>query len=579
MLKTYSARTMADALAQVKKDLGSDAVIVHTRTFRVGGMLGVGGKPVVEITASSDASLVKPTVRRAPTRVVGRAPLPGGAPGALATSIEPKPIRAIDAPQAPATNLMAGGYAPPGGSLPYATHPASLQRPSPPPPDLGSAPAALAAVTAAPPPAPAPPMPQAPVPAPASASPPVPVNQPTTQSTTLMASPGVKPQPKADAAMTGRVVVPSTLEWPPPGLKPAPPQAKAVQPAQPAPPPPSPQAPPAPAPQSQSLHERVTPPPGGSVEQELGELRRMVGQVLQSTRRTEVRSGSVLRYDAPLPEPLMALYLKLIEADVRSEIAEAIASGVRDELSASELNDPQIVRETLLRQIESRLQTVRQTPPLHSERGRATVVALIGPTGVGKTTSVAKLAATYKLRHGRNVGLITADTYRIAAVEQLRTYAGIIGLPLHVVRTPQETRSAIESLREMDVVVLDTAGRSQNDARRLDELKAHLDEASPDQTHLVLSTTVGARVLKRTTERFSALAPDRMILTKLDEAESLGLVLDAAEQTGMPVSYVTTGQEVPDDIEPAESSRLARLILDGPASAEEGVGALEGTPE
>ena len=274
----------------------------------------------------------------------------------------------------------------------------------------------------------------------------------------------------------------------------------------------------------------------------------------------------------------MALYMQLIEADVRPEVAESIASAARDELSLAELEDPQIVRETLLRRVESRLRTVRVTPPLHSERGRATVVALIGPTGVGKTTSVAKLAATYKLRHGRSVGLITADTYRIAAVEQLRTYAGIIGLPLHVVRTPQETAHAIASLSDMDVIVLDTAGRSQNDARRLDELKAHLDAASPDQTHLVLSTTVGPRVLKRTIERFTQLGPDRMILTKLDEAESLGLALDAAEQTGVPISYVTTGQEVPDDIEPADPTRLARLILDGPGCADNGVGAVEGSP-
>ena len=314
------------------------------------------------------------------------------------------------------------------------------------------------------------------------------------------------------------------------------------------------------------------------MEKELSELRKLVGQVLQTTRRTELTSGAAVRYDAPMPEPLLALYMRLIDADVRADAADAIATEVRNELSLAELEDPQIVRATLLRRLETRLPVVRETAPLHADRGRSTIVALIGPTGVGKTTSVAKLAATYKLRHGRNVGLITADTYRIAAVEQLRTYAGIIGLPLHVVRTPQETASAIQSLRDMDVVVLDTAGRSQNDAKRLDELNAHLDAATPDQTHLVLSTTVGPRVLKRTTERFCALNPDRLILTKLDEAESLGLALDAVEQTNKPISFVTTGQEVPDDIEPADPSRLARLILDGPGSAEEGVGALEGTP-
>lgn len=559
MLKTYTARTMADALAQVKNDLGADAVIVHTRAFKVGGVMGVGAKPIVEITASSDTSLVKPSMRRVPTRTVGRAPLPGGPPRQnLATTIEPKPIRESQ-PQpreSASRQATASDYGASAGQAHPRNTPAST-RPEPAPTGLNAAPAALAAFTAHN----ARPQ-QSPTPPP---SPPAQASAPQ--------------RPAPDPAAGDRVIVPSTLEWPPPGMRPGAP-SPASAPKDPARAPRSAPSPPpdSSTPHPQPLQARVTPPVGGSVEQELGELRRLVGQVLQSTRRTEVRSGSALRYDAPLPEPLMALYLQLTEADVRTEVAEAIATEVRDELSAAELQDPQIVRQTLLRRIESRLRVVRETPPLHSELGRASVVALIGPTGVGKTTSVAKLAANYKLRHGRNVGLITADTYRIAAVEQLRTYAGIIGLPLHVVKTPQETAAAIESLRDMDVVVLDTAGRSQNDARRLDELKAHLDAASADQTHLVLSTTVGPRVLKRTTERFTGLAPDRMILTKLDEAESLGLALDAAEQTGLPVSYVTTGQEVPDDIEPAESSRLARLILDGPASADEGVGALEGTP-
>lgn len=571
MLKTYSARTMAEALAQVKQDLGSDAVIVHTRTFKIGGVLGVGAKPVVEITASSDTSLVSPNTRRAPTRTVGRSPLAEPQATPPASTIEPKPA---PTPQAPIVPTMAGAYTPPGAAAPVSslldTQPLKPQADPPivQTPTARRSPADLAALASPPTPSQAP-QPTAPTPTPTPAS-----------------------RPTEPTPPPARVVAPSTLEWPPPGFEPGQGAPQAAQPVSPRPQPqpeqprPQPQLQPKPEapkqrpaePTPRSLHERVTPPVGGSVEQELGELRKLVGQVLQSTRRTEMTSGSAVRYDAPMPEPLMAQYMKLIDADVRADVADAVATEVRNELSVAELEDPQIVRATMLRRLETRLPVIRDAAPLHADRGRSTIVALIGPTGVGKTTSVAKLAATYKLRHGRNVGLITADTYRIAAVEQLRTYAGIIGLPLHVVRTPQETTAAIQSLRDMDVVVLDTAGRSQNDARRLDELKAHLDAATPDQTHLVLSTTVGPRVLKRTTERFCKLQPDRLILTKLDEAESLGLALDAVEQTNKPISFVTTGQEVPDDIEPADPSRLARLILDGPGSAEEGVGALEGTP-
>lgn len=299
-----------------------------------------------------------------------------------------------------------------------------------------------------------------------------------------------------------------------------------------------------------------------ALEREMGELRRMMGQVLQSARRAEARSGGVgAAFGGAAPEPLLDLYTKLTEAEVDADEAERIVGEVRDELGPDELRDQRIVRETALRRIERRLPTRVEAPGERKADGRPSVIALIGPTGVGKTTTVAKLAATYKLRHAKKVGLVTTDTYRIAAVEQLRTYAGIIGLPLKVAMTPADVASAIESLSDCDVVVMDTAGRSQNDAKRLDELKAFLGAAGADQTHLVLSTTVGRRVLERTIERFGALEPDRAILTKLDEAESFGVILEAARLCGLPISYVTTGQEVPDDMEAARPERLARMVL------------------
>jgi flagellar biosynthesis protein FlhF len=307
------------------------------------------------------------------------------------------------------------------------------------------------------------------------------------------------------------------------------------------------------------------------LREQLASMQKMMGQVLESTRKTAVAVGSGKdEHSLPsgeMPAPLFALYAQMMDNDVPAELAEKLIGQVRDQLDARELRDPIIVRQALLRAIEGTIRT-RSESLLSidhmSSLGRPRVIALVGPTGVGKTTTVAKLAATYKLRHQKKVGLITSDTYRIAAVEQLKTYAGIIGLPLKVVSSPQEMHEAVEALHDCDIVVVDTAGRSQNDRRRLDELAEFAGAAKPDETHLVLSTTVGDNVLRKTAERFKALGPDRCILTKLDEAVTTGPIAGLCDRIGLPLSFVTVGQEVPDDLEPARVDRLARCVLDGP---------------
>ncbi len=188
-------------------------------------------------------------------------------------------------------------------------------------------------------------------------------------------------------------------------------------------------------------------------------------------------------------------------------------------------------------------------------------MALVGPTGVGKTTTIAKLAANYRLKEKRRVGLITVDTYRIAAVEQLRTYADIIDLPMQVVSTPREMREAVGRMDDLDMILLDTAGRSPKDEVRIQELRAFLTEADADEVHLVLSSVASARVLEQTAERFAAVGTTALILTKLDEATGLGNILPLVRTSRLPLSYLTNGQNVPDDIEVAESMRVARLIL------------------
>jgi flagellar biosynthesis protein FlhF len=188
-------------------------------------------------------------------------------------------------------------------------------------------------------------------------------------------------------------------------------------------------------------------------------------------------------------------------------------------------------------------------------------VALIGPTGVGKTTTIAKLAAHFHLREHRRVGLLTVDTYRIAAVDQLRTYADIIDLPMEVVSTPREMRMALAKLADCELVLMDTAGRSPSDVTRIQELKILLQEARADEVHLVVSGVSTISSLKNTVSQFCTVGATGLLVTKLDEVTGLGNLLHLLRGCRLPLSYVTNGQNVPDDILPADARKLARRIL------------------
>jgi flagellar biosynthesis protein FlhF len=180
---------------------------------------------------------------------------------------------------------------------------------------------------------------------------------------------------------------------------------------------------------------------------------------------------------------------------------------------------------------------------------------------VGKTTTIAKLAANFHLRDRHHVGLITVDTFRIAAVEQLRTYADIIDLPMEIVSTPREMRQAVERFADLDLVLVDTAGRSPGDEVRIQELKCMLAEARADEVHLVLSSVASLPGLQRAAERFARAGTTALLLTKLDEATGLGNLLPLLASCRLPLSYITHGQSVPDDITAAAPRQLARWIL------------------
>jgi flagellar biosynthesis protein FlhF len=273
-----------------------------------------------------------------------------------------------------------------------------------------------------------------------------------------------------------------------------------------------------------------------------------------STELTRRSTDSSVQH---LPAALFELYTDLIEAELEERIAQEFIEQLRSDTTV-DLTDIFAMRGEITRLVENEIHV---SGPLRASAGEGRVVALVGPTGVGKTTTIAKLAANYRLRENKTVGLITVDTYRIAAVEQLRTYAEIIDLPMEVVSTPREMREAIARMKSLDLVLMDTAGRSPRDEVRIQELKAILAEASPAEVHLVLSAVSGAKSLTTTAERFATVGTTSMIITKLDEATGLGNLLSAVRGCRLPISYVTDGQNVPDDIQVAQKRAIALQIL------------------
>jgi flagellar biosynthesis protein FlhF len=439
---------MAEVLAKVKRDLGPNAVILHTRTIRKGGVMGVGGRTLVEVTASADARALAKAERRA---VVGSQ-----------TQASSKTKQAIN--QIPPVKAQA----------------------------------AYSAV----------------------------------ESTT--------PKPSTEI---------SSLT--------------------------------------------------SALRGEMKELRSMVRELLD-------RPAGDAR--AAMPEELQKMYSDLLASEVADEVAREVINEAKHRLGQlqSALQErcrannrrtangsqkaPHINAKKALHDLvpvvaaECIERMLPKAEPLQLQpNGGTKFVAFVGPTGVGKTTTIAKLAAQFKLREKCRVAMITIDTYRIAAVDQLRAYADILDVPLQVVLTPQEMAAAIQRMRDVDLVLIDTAGRSQRNKDRLHELRAFLEAArkataatregnehrlSAMETYLVLSCTTRPDQMVEVAKEFSFLGLDRVVFTKLDEAVGLGVILNVAKKLDLQLSYLTTGQEVPDDIEVGNRRRIAELILNRNAPAQ-----------
>ena len=286
------------------------------------------------------------------------------------------------------------------------------------------------------------------------------------------------------------------------------------------------------------------------VRRELRELRELVQVLVAETP------------GAAIPLECAPHYKRLIEIGVSRKAAAALMSAVVRSSDADVIRDPRVFEQRL--DIEVR-KTVRVTGGIGLSAGVCKRVALAGATGVGKTTNLAKLAATYAVTHRARVALITADTYRVAAPEQLRVYANIIGVPLYVANDAAEMRKALDAARACDLVLIDTAGGSQFNKGQLRELREVLGAADPHETVLVLGASTPLDDARCIVENFSIVKPTALFFTKLDETRRFGQFYSLAIETGLPLSYFSTGQNVPDDLVLAQPAVVAQLLSGGAA--------------
>ena len=277
------------------------------------------------------------------------------------------------------------------------------------------------------------------------------------------------------------------------------------------------------------------------LEDELAQMKTLLAQVMSKDQ----------------PEGHLSLHEALHQQDVNSAILDDMAarSGAGETLADMKSPEAKITLRNYLDRVVKYSEGIQLKP--HGSQ----IVALIGPTGVGKTTTLAKIAAGFVLEKGISAALITADTYRISAVEQLKTYSDIIGLPLEIVYTPDELRMAIRKHNDKQLVLIDTAGRSQHNEYQMKELKELLRANSRIEKHLVLSATTKSQDAADILEKFSDCRPERVIFTKVDETCSVGLILNLLYEKEIALSYLAHGQSVPDDITPASAEKLAELLL------------------
>lgn len=298
--------------------------------------------------------------------------------------------------------------------------------------------------------------------------------------------------------------------------------------------------------QVQSMEEQASPDSHQEVLKELSEVKGLIQALALQEEPAKV-----------IPKLLEKWVEQLRDHEVDEEVIDFILKRVSLKHQNLETVSTKKVEQTLLEVVE---QLFQEGVDKHTNSTQA-FIALVGPTGVGKTTTIAKLAAAQVIEKRQKVGLLTTDTFRIAAVEQLKTYANILNAPFEVVDKPNELVPAMYSLKGCDVVFMDSAGRNYLEGEYIEEINQYLRLDVPQENYLVLSMTTRWRDMKKIVEQMKSVPIDKLILTKWDETSCYGVALNMVYHYPYPLSYLCLGQGVPDDIMKADPKFMAKKLL------------------
>ena len=302
-----------------------------------------------------------------------------------------------------------------------------------------------------------------------------------------------------------------------------------------------------------------------AIEQKLDSLQSMLEKQLREQQFTMLEKEKEKELPAVEEQSAAMVCVQMIYNQlINNEVEEVFANKVIAEIEQS-LKPDATVDNILSTVYQKLVLKLGETKELSLETGKTKYIFFIGPTGVGKTTTIAKLASTLRLSKKAKVALFTADTYRIAAVDQLRSYATILGIPLRVIYSEVEIKEAIREYKDYDVVLIDTAGRSHKNREQRDDIEKLLLSVPEEdrEIYLVLSATTKYRDLVKITETYSSIAKYNLIFTKLDETGGIGNIFNIKMLTGAPLSYITIGQNVPDDITKINPQAIAKQLLGG----------------
>lgn len=308
-----------------------------------------------------------------------------------------------------------------------------------------------------------------------------------------------------------------------------------------------------------------------AIEEKLDSLQDMLKQQIKDKQE-------LVREEEELPAPKEEekdkneICYELIKKQMlKNEVAEEYADSVIDEIRSSMKKDSSldnilasVYQKIILKLGQTKLIEI-PNPSEEEKEGHCKYIFFIGPTGVGKTTTIAKIASSFQLKRKVKTALITSDTYRIAAVEQLKTYGNIMGIPLKVVYSPEEMKESMAEFEDFDLVLIDTAGRSHRNKEQRDDIDMLIKSVPQEkrEVYLVLSATTKYNDLVRITKAYDEITDYHIIFTKLDETDCIGNIFNVRLLTNAPLSYATWGQNVPEDIGVVNPQKIAKQLLGG----------------